>query len=179
MATRLAAPGSTPLRAAPSRPTDSSILSEAKVARSHFVLGSTNSANATILVVSPHGKSESGFGTQWCAWHSEASVSGVALHYGYIPYMPDAGGSCGENFVNPTDNSFGNGFFDGFSVVAGHEYEEAQSDPNLNAWYDSSGNEDADKCAWSSASGDISLSTYTFAVQPLWSNASSGCTLGG
>jgi coproporphyrinogen III oxidase len=33
------------------------------------------------------------------------------------------------------------------SVVA-HELEEAITDPNLNAYYDSSGNENADKCAW-------------------------------
>jgi hypothetical protein len=33
------------------------------------------------------------------------------------------------------------------SVIA-HELEETNTDPDLNAWYDSSGNEDADKCAW-------------------------------
>jgi hypothetical protein len=30
--------------------------------------------------------------------------------------------------------------------VATHETEEAITDPDLNAWFDSSGNEDADKC---------------------------------
>ena len=33
------------------------------------------------------------------------------------------------------------------SVIA-HELEETNTDPNLNAWYDSNGSEDADKCAW-------------------------------
>ena len=33
------------------------------------------------------------------------------------------------------------------SVVA-HELEEAVTDPELNAWYDSRGAENADKCAW-------------------------------
>jgi hypothetical protein len=33
------------------------------------------------------------------------------------------------------------------SVVA-HELEEATTDPDLNAWYDSAGAENADKCAW-------------------------------
>jgi len=33
------------------------------------------------------------------------------------------------------------------SVMA-HELEETISDPNLNAWYDSTGAENADKCAW-------------------------------
>jgi hypothetical protein len=33
------------------------------------------------------------------------------------------------------------------SVIA-HELEEANTDPNLNAWYDRQGAEGADKCAW-------------------------------
>jgi hypothetical protein len=33
------------------------------------------------------------------------------------------------------------------SVIA-HEVEETNTDPNLNAWFDSNGAEDADKCAW-------------------------------
>ena len=33
------------------------------------------------------------------------------------------------------------------SVIA-HELEEAASDPDLNAWFDSAGEENADKCAW-------------------------------
>jgi len=33
------------------------------------------------------------------------------------------------------------------SVLA-HELEEANTDPELNAWYDASGAENADKCAW-------------------------------
>ena len=32
--------------------------------------------------------------------------------------------------------------------VASHEYMEAITDPKLNAWYDSGGNEVGDKCAW-------------------------------
>ena len=33
------------------------------------------------------------------------------------------------------------------SIVA-HELVEAATDPDLNAWYDSRGYENADKCAW-------------------------------
>lgn len=29
-----------------------------------------------------------------------------------------------------------------------HELEEATTDPDLNAWYDRRGSENADKCAW-------------------------------
>jgi hypothetical protein len=33
------------------------------------------------------------------------------------------------------------------SIIA-HELEEAATDPDLNAWYDRRGMENADKCAW-------------------------------
>ena len=135
-------------------------------------------ADATYMVFTPSGHQESGFaanGGQWCAWHSDTSSSSGTVAYANIPYMPDAGASCGENFINSSD-SFGHGYFDGFSVVAGHEYEEAQTDPQLNAWYDRNGSENADKCAWSSLSGDTTLANGRFyAVQPVWSNLNNGC----
>ena len=45
--------------------------------------------------------------------------------------------------------------------------------PLLNAWYDSSGNEIGDKCAWINLH-EVTTSGGSFAVQPLWSNAASG-----
>lgn len=35
--------------------------------------------------------------------------------------------------------------------------EEAVTDPNLNAWYDASGYENADKCAWTFGSNQTQL----------------------
>jgi serine protease len=85
--------------------------------------------------------------------------------------MPDAGWSCGANSVNA------NGAFDGFSIVGGHELAEALTDPfPSSGWLDSSGAENADKCAWISLANTL-LSTGSFAVQPLWSNAMPGCVL--
>ena len=76
-------------------------------------------------------------------------------------------------------NSGSAGTLDGVSIVGGHEYSEAATDPHLNAWYDSSGAENGDKCAWISSgtgkSHDITLSTGTFAVQTTWSNAITNC----
>jgi hypothetical protein len=37
---------------------------------------------------------------------------------------------------------------DGMASILAHEITEAASDPALDAWYDGSGNENADKCAW-------------------------------
>ncbi|HEY8922348.1 MAG TPA: hypothetical protein VIN32_06945 [Candidatus Limnocylindria bacterium] len=160
--------------AVPSNPTQSDIFAAAQRLRAHF----TYSANATYMVYTPHLKSMSGFGTQWCAWHSSGSTASGQLAYAYIPYMPDAGASCGANFVNTSSNTYGNGWFDGFSVVAGHEYSEAETDPfPSSGWVDRQGAENADKCAWSASSGNISLGSHQYAVQPTWSNATGGCAM--
>jgi len=163
------------MTAVPSKPTQSDIASAAQRLMQHVGY----SANATYFVFTPSGKSMRGFTTSWCAWHSVTSSSGGSLAYAYMPYQPDAGSACGANFVNSTNNSYGNGYFDGFSVVGGHEYAEAETDPRPSAgsyaWTDSGGNEIGDKCAWSSSSTDITLGSHSYAVQPLWSNANSGC----
>lgn len=160
----------------PTRPTQSNILSAAARLVSHFGF----SSNAIYLVFTPSGHSMSGFGTQWCAWHDNGSSGGHNIAYGYIPYMPSAGSSCGMNFVNSTNNSYGNGYFDGFSIVAGHEFMEAESDmtPSTSvAWQGPGGgsDENADKCAWNQNGGvstNITLGSHFYAVQPIWSNNS-------
>jgi hypothetical protein len=159
--------------AVPSSPVDADIEREVARAVSHF----GSNPNAVYMVFTPSGKSESGFGTNWCAWHGwNSAVGNVA--YAYIPYQPDAGRSCGMNFTNRND-AFGHGYFDGFSIVGGHEYTEAVTDPFPNSgWLDSASEEIADKCAWSSASGNITLGSNFFAAQPLWSNAGSSCAMG-
>lgn len=161
----------------PLHPTQSQIQSAATRLMNHF--GAYNS-NATYFVFTPHGHSMTGFGTQWCAWHDEPT-SGTNMAYAYMPYIPDAGASCGMNFVNSTNNSFGNGYFDGFSIVGGHEYAEAMTDPHPErtstnyGWLASSGEEIGDLCAWASNSSNITLGSHFYATQPLYSNASGGC----
>lgn len=148
----------------PSHPTDSQIQSEASRAASHF--GASSSVNTQIVVATPTGHSTSGFGTQWCAYHGAIS-SRPNMTYTDLPYMPDAGYSCGAGSVTGSS-------LDGVSIVEGHELAETITDPLLNAWYDSSGEENGDKCAWTGLH-TISTSRGTFAVQPLWSNAAGGC----
>jgi len=161
----------------PTSPTQSQIQSAATRLMNHF--GGYN-ANATYFVFTPHGHSMSGFGTQWCAWHDEPT-SGTQMAYAYMPYIPDAGGSCGMNFVNGSNNSYGNGYFDGFSIVGGHEYAEAMTDPHPErtstnyGWLASNGQENGDLCAWASNSTNITLGSHFYAVQPIWSNTSSSC----
>jgi hypothetical protein len=161
----------------PSHPRDSQIYTEAVRAGNHFGLsGSTgpSGSNVMVIVATPHGNSTRGFGTQWCAYHSSVTTNSGYFAYTNLPYQTDAGAACGEDFVNPAPS----GTLDGVSIVGGHESAEAITDPYPNTgWLDSSGSEIGDKCAWSAQSTDITLGTGKFAVQPLWSNASSGCAV--
>jgi serine protease len=163
----------------PASPTQNQVAAEASALASHFGGVSTN---ADYMVFTPTGHSESGFGTNWCAYHSSSGN----LSYSYMPYQPDAGTSCGMNFVNGLNTSYGNGYFDGFSIVGGHEYAETVTDPYPSSgWLDGRGSENGDKCAWISsgqgAASNVNLGGQTFAVQSLWSNAfnngSGGCVL--
>ncbi|HLX50591.1 MAG TPA: hypothetical protein VKS82_19870 [Streptosporangiaceae bacterium] len=147
----------------PLHPTDTQIQAQAVKTANHFAAG--NSVNVQIVVATPTGHSTSGFGTQWCAYHGAVSAD-PNITYTNLPYQTDAGSACGEDSVSKA--------LDGVSIVEGHELAEAITDPLLNAWYDSSGQEIGDKCAWINLH-DITTSKGSFAVQPLWSNAISGC----
>jgi len=168
--------------ALPSRLGTTSIADEALRAAAHFGYN----ANADYMVFTPSGHSTSGFGTQFCAWHSSTSSASGQVSFSNMPYQPDAGASCGMGFVNTSNSSFGNGYFDGFSIVGGHEYAETITDPfPSTGWLDGSGAENGDKCAWigsgQGAAANISLGGNSFAVQSLWSNAfnsgTGGCVL--
>ena len=161
--------------AVPSTVSQSQVAREAVKAAAHFGYN----PNATYFVFTPSHVTMSGFGTIWCAWHAATSSTAGKVAYAFMPYIPDAGAGCGKNFVNSGDNAFGNGYFDGFSVVGGHEYAEAQTDPRPSSgWISSGGVENGDKCAWAPTSADISLADgHVYAVQPLWSNASRACVM--
>ena len=68
-----------------------------------------------------------------------------------------------------------------------HEIEEANTDPDLNAWYDRRGYENADKCAWtfgttSTASNgskyNVTLNGTHYLIQRNWKNSGTGsCAL--
>jgi len=162
----------------PSKLGTSSIAGEALRAVAHFGYN----VNADYMIFTPSGSSTTGFGTQFCAWHSSTSSSSGRVSFSNMPYQPDAGAACGMNFVNQTADSFGHGYFDGFSIVGGHEYGETVTDPfPSSGWLDGSGAENGDKCAWIStgtgAAANTRLSTGSYAVQSLWSNASNGCVI--
>jgi serine protease len=166
--------------AAPSAPTQSQLAQEAINAAAHFG-NLTASANASVqyVIATATGNSSSGFGTQYCAWHSSTSSSYGGIAYTNLPYITDAGASCGANFN-------GLGPYAGITIVGGHEMAETETDQFPNGgWLDSRGAENGDKCAWitsgQGASALAPMGSTSFPVQSLWSNAfnsgSGGCVL--
>jgi hypothetical protein len=155
---------------------------EAVNAAAHF--GNTTAASnrdAQYIILSPTGTNPDNWLTNgFCAWHDyngDSTLSGGAVSSPYgdiaftnLPYITDAGTSCGQDFVNP------NGTLDGVSIVEGHEYAETLTDQNPpGGWTDSSGAETGDKCAWitpgtAGGSFDLTLGTGTFAMQTTWAN---------
>ncbi|MEZ0107480.1 hypothetical protein ABH920_001472 [Catenulispora sp. EB89] len=152
--------------AAPQSAAQSDIAAEAENGVSHF--GITPTGDTQIVVLSPSGTNPDGFpNSGFCAWHDyDGTVS-----YTNMPYVLDAGSSCGANSVANQ--------LDGFSIVEGHEYAESMTDPQPSSgWVASDGEETGDLCAWYNL-GSISLSTGSFAMQPTWSNSANGCAMSG
>jgi hypothetical protein len=155
---------------APPSPTQSDLAAEAARAASHWGNTSpTSNLNVQYAIETATGNNSSGFGTQYCAWHSSTSSSAGLIAYTNAPYITDAGGSCGANFNSLGPNA-------GITIVGGHEYAETETDPvQSTGWIDSGNAEIGDKCAWISAGqgavANVSFSTGTFPVQSLWSDA--------
>jgi len=162
----------------PQQPTESDVDHAATDGYNHF-----KDATAAYMIIGPPGKNEALFASQatggFCAWHDSVPAATPAP-FGYIPYMPDGGSLCGRNDVNKTNDSYGHGWFDGFSIMGGHEYAEILTDPAPNkGWVDSTPAhlENGDKCQWSTTypAQNLTLGSNYWAVQPLWSNSAAGC----
>lgn len=162
---------------------------EAIRAQTHF-LGAANDPNANYVILLPKATITVGVGV-YCAYHSEAKDgAGRKLSWTNMPYLPDVNATfveplCGENWVNQTDNAYGNGYFDGYSIVVGHEIAEAATDPfpfTAPAWRDPSGQENGDLCAWGTPGTPggahnvgPDANGHIFAVQTYWSNSAGAC----
>ena len=112
----------------------SDLGAEAVRAAQHF--GNTTATSnryVQYVILSPTGTTPDGFNTSsgnFCAWHSSTSFidpstsASVQVPYTNMPYVYDAGFSCGKNYVN----SGASGQLDGYSIVEGHEYAETLTD---------------------------------------------------
>lgn len=103
--------------------------------------------NAIYLVLSSGDIGErSGFLTNYCGWHTYSTISGQPLKYGFIGNPRKNISACNANTSGVSPN--GNPAVDAMVSVIAHELEETATDPLLNAWWNASGSESGDMCAW-------------------------------
>jgi Phosphate-induced protein 1 conserved region len=124
----------------------------------------------------------SGFCTQYCGWHTHATIGGTDIKYSFVGNPDRCPSNCAAQTVGPN----GNAGADGMASILAHEAEETVTDPDLNAWYDKTGYENADKCAWkfgttytvNGAMANMKLGTRNFLIQQNWkAGTSQGCAL--
>ena len=107
----------------------------------------------------------------YCAWHSAGTCNGVTIQVGYMPNTTGIAGCDPGNTYSC--NSYSQGTRS-IANVTSHEFMEAITDADITAWYDSSGSEIGDKCAWQFSSC-VNLSSGNWQLQKEWSNAIKGC----
>jgi len=120
----------------------------------------------------------SGFCTAYCGWHTHGSLGGTDIKYSFVGNPDRCPSACEYQTVGPN----GNAGADGMASIIAHELEEAATDPDLNAWYDRRGYENADKCAWTfgttytvnGALANVQLGTRDYLIQRNWVNAGGG-----
>jgi hypothetical protein len=167
-------------RAYPSNPMFDSDI-QAEVSRAKSINGWASSINNVFFVFTAKNENEC-FDTSrsqctfttFCGYHS---FFGSNTLYAFIPYTGTSLNGCGVP-RSPNNNIDA----DSSINVSSHEQMEAATDPLLNAWFDSSGAENGDKCNFrfdttNSANGDTFMNGHPYEVQMEWSNARRACRL--
>lgn len=126
-----------------------------------------------------------GFGSQYCAYHTYYNRAGSgAVKYAAQPYNRDFLNGCSaQGTLTPNNDPAA----DAEVNTLAHELEEAATDPQLNAWYDNQGRENADKCAWTfgtqfttgnGSKANMTLGGKNFLIQRNWKKLTNGlCAL--
>jgi hypothetical protein len=115
----------------------------------------------------------------YCAYHSNVGSGSNEVLYANMPYADAVLGLFCDAGPGPTGDDA-----DATINVTSHEHNETITDPLGSAWYDSSGNENGDKCAWNFGTplGTTQYGSYNqvinghdYYLQQEWSNATSAC----
>ena len=105
-------------------------------------------------------------GAQYCAWHSYGSCGGKPVQFAFF-FKLDGDAGCDPQ-SNVSGESQG---LKALANVSGHELSETLTDPRNGGWWDSSGAENADKCAWSFGGPSVTFSNGSkWKIQGNWSN---------
>ena len=150
------------------RPT-AQVAAEAILGVTHFGYD----PNGSYIVATPNGRNSTGFGTQWCAYHSaHLSTATRFLHEPAVHAQRRRLLRRELLHARPKDES---GTDEGVTIVEGHEYGESISDPNpLSGWYNGAYGEIGDICAWTDIQNE-KFRKKSYTMQPMWSNATQSC----
>jgi hypothetical protein len=104
----------------------------------------------------------------YCAWHSSGTCGGKTVRFAFF-WKLDGDAGC-----DPSDTQTGHAQgLAALANVSAHELSEARTDPGSpGGWYDSSGAENGDKCAWTFNVPYVTFpNSSKWKVQGEWSNA--------
>jgi Phosphate-induced protein 1 conserved region len=147
--------------------------------------GMAKDTNGVYFVLTSSDVNEtSGFCTAYCGWHTNGTISGSDIKYSFVGNPDRCPSACEIQTVSPNGNSGA----DGMASIVAHELEEAATDPDLNAWWQTStGMENADKCAWTfgtehtlpgGAKYNMTMGGVNYLIQQNWVNAKKGTKKG-
>jgi hypothetical protein len=133
---------------------DNQIASIVSTAIANGLGGQGGDSNGIYFVLTSSDVNESsGFCTQYCGWHTYGTLGTNAIKYAFVGNANRCLNACAAQTTGPN----GNAGVDGMVSVIAHEMEEANTDPQLNAWFSPKGAEDADMCAWTFGSSQVRL----------------------
>jgi len=150
-------------------------------------LGNPDPNGVYFVLTSKEVTETSGFCTQYCAWHTHGLINNTDIKYGFVGDPAQCPSACSVQTTTPN----GNFAADAMANLIAHELAESTTDPDLNAWYDTRGYENADKCAWKfgttypasngaqyNVTWGTAPNTTNWLIQQNWINKSGGyCTL--
>jgi hypothetical protein len=133
------------------------------VAEACKIVGNAPDANAVYFIYTSTGAGH----VSYCAWHSWGNCSnGAPIQVAYMPNIDGIAGCDPQSDVKGESQGLA-----ALVNVTSHELSEATTDPRGNAWFDASGNENGDKCAWSFDHDVTFANGTTWKLQMEWSNA--------
>jgi hypothetical protein len=105
-------------------------------------------ANGLYFVLTSSGINEtSGFCTQYCGFHTHATLGGVDIKYAFVGNPDRCPSACEVQATGPNSPAPGTGGADGMVFQIAFQQNEMLTDPDLNAWFDSGGRENSGKCS--------------------------------
>ena len=103
----------------------------------------------------------------YCAWHSAGSCGGIPVQFAFFWKLDGDPGCDPQSTVSGQSQGLA-----ALANVSGHELSEARTDPASGGWYDSSGEENGDKCVWTFNASYVTFSDgRKWKIQGEWSNA--------